>query len=88
MTSDAIEVFLEAILDESVESLGGDHYHIRVKRALFDLRRTLYEMYRGNPVLLTVIFGLPLGFLSMICYSIFCSDFLDAEEEDDHEKKE
>lgn len=39
---------------------------------------------------LSVIFGLPLGFLSLICYSIFCADILDAdpEEDDGHEKKE
>lgn len=41
-----------------------------------------------SQVLTCVIFGLPLGFLSLICYSIFCADILDAEDEDVHEKKE
>ncbi len=49
-------------------------------------------MWRGNPVLTTVLFGLPLGFLSFIIYSNCCSDIMDAddddEDEDDHEKKE
>jgi len=47
-------------------------------------------MWLGNPVLTTVIFGLPLGFLSLIMYSIFCGDCLVTEEDsdEDHEKKE
>lgn len=38
-------------------------------------------MWRGNPVLTTLLFGLPMGFFSLIVYSIFCADILDAEEE-------
>ena len=40
-------------------------------------------MWRGNPALTAVLFGLPLGFFSLICYSICCADIMDAEEEDD-----
>jgi thioredoxin domain-containing protein 10 len=62
---------------------------VRVRRALFELRRLLSDMWIGNPVLTCVIFGLPLGFLSLIFYSIFCADILDADpDEDEHEKKE
>jgi thioredoxin domain-containing protein 10 len=39
-------------------------------------------MWRGNPVLTALVFGLPLGFLSLICYSVCCADILDAEEEE------
>lgn len=42
----------------------------------------LTEMWKGNPVLTTVIFGLPSGFLLLICYSIHCTDILDADEDD------
>lgn len=42
----------------------------------------LTEMWKGNPVLTTVIFGLPSGFLMLICYSIHCTDILDADEDD------
>lgn len=38
-------------------------------------------MWKGNPVLTTLLFGLPMGFFSLIVYSIFCADILDAEEE-------
>lgn len=39
-------------------------------------------MWRGNPVLTALVFGLPLGFLSLICYSICCADILDADDEE------
>lgn len=90
MTPQALHLFLESISNESATAYGGDTYFVRVNRALFELKRSLREMWRGNPVLMTVIFGLPLGFLSLIIYSIFCGDCLVTEEEqdEDHEKKE
>lgn len=39
-------------------------------------------MWKGNPVLTTVLFGLPSGFLILICYTIHCADILDADEDD------
>ena len=47
----------------------------------YNARTSLEDMWQGNPVLTAVIFGLPLGFLSLICYSIWCSDILDADED-------
>jgi len=41
----------------------------------------LVDMWTGNWVLTTVVFGLPLGFLCLICYSIFFADILEGEEE-------
>jgi thioredoxin domain-containing protein 10 len=46
-------------------------------------RASLAEMWYGNPVLTSVLFGLPLGFLSLICYSICCVDIMDADDEDE-----
>lgn len=42
-------------------------------------------MWHGNPILTSVLFGLPLGFLSLIMYSIFCADILDADEDEEEE---
>jgi thioredoxin domain-containing protein 10 len=39
-------------------------------------------MWMGNPVLTSVLFGLPLGFFSLICYSVCCADIMDAEDEE------
>ena len=46
------------------------------------------DMWRGNPVLTTVLFGLPFGFLCLICYSICCADIMDADDEDEEEEGE
>lgn len=59
---------------------------MRIYRTYFETKRFLVEMWRGNPILTVVLFGLPLGFLSLIVYSIFCADILDADEEDDDGK--
>lgn len=40
-------------------------------------------MWKGNPILMTVLVGLPVGFLSLICYGICCPDILDANDEED-----
>jgi len=51
----------------------------------FDGYSSLSAMYKGNPILTLLIFGLPLSFLSVILYSSCCSDILDAPEEIDSE---
>jgi hypothetical protein len=40
-------------------------------------------MWHGNPVLTAVLFGLPLGFLSLICHSICCADIMDADDDEE-----
>lgn len=69
---------------------GGNTFLVRLYRNYFEAKQSLRDIWRGNPVLTTVLFGLPLGFLSLIVYSICCADIMDADEEDepDHEKKE
>lgn len=52
-------------------------------RLYFETCSSLSEMWKGNPVLTAVLFGLPLGFLSLICYSICCADIMDADDEEE-----
>ncbi|XP_026461784.1 protein disulfide-isomerase TMX3-like isoform X2 [Ctenocephalides felis] len=93
LTHDALVVFLEQIGNQSAPTYGGNSFPVRMYRAYFEARTTLSDMWHGNPVLTAVLFGLPCGFLGLICYSICCADILDADEEDSdnddgHEKKE
>ena len=64
---------------------GGDSYPMRVYRAVYQARSSMEGMWRGNPILTALLFGLPAGFLSLICYSICCQDIMDAEDEDEGE---
>lgn len=94
LTIEAVTMFLDQVENQIAPTYGGNTFLMRLYRSLFEAKTSLVEMWRGNPVLTTLVFGLPLGFLSLICYSIFCADMLDAEEEestqddDQHEKKE
>lgn len=91
LTADAINLFLHNIYHQKAPAYGGNSIWVRLYRTYFETKRYLYDMWRGNPVLTAVLFGLPLGFLSLIVYSIFCADILDADEEDEqetHEKNE
>lgn len=69
-----------------MQAYGGNGFGVKLYRAYFEARTSLGEMWRGNPVLTTVLFGLPLGFLALILYSICCADILDAEEEEEEGK--
>ncbi|XP_043465597.1 protein disulfide-isomerase TMX3 isoform X1 [Leptopilina heterotoma] len=89
LTPHVIEIFLEQIRSENVPKYGGNSWFVHFFRFWFETKTTLTAMWKGNPVLTTVIFGLPAGFLSLICYGICCPDILDAddEEEEEEEKK-
>lgn len=40
-------------------------------------------MWKGNPILTMVLFGLPCLFLSFILYSICCAEMSDSEDEEE-----
>lgn len=91
LTPEAIHLFLESVRNQSAPCYGGNTWPVRIYRLYFEARSSLSEMWKGNPVLTAVLFGLPLGFLSLICYSICCADIMDADDEEEdepHEKKE
>ena len=72
-------------MDFFFQKYGGDSFFTRFYRLFYNSRTGLEEMWLGNPVLTAVLFGLPLGFLSLICYSIWCADIMDAEEDEGKE---
>ncbi|XP_066992265.1 protein disulfide-isomerase TMX3 isoform X2 [Anabrus simplex] len=91
LTPEAVMVFLDRIRNQSAPMYGGNTLPVRLYRTYFEARSSLADMWMGNPVLTTVLFGLPLGFLTLICYSICCADIMDADDEEEyatHEKKE
>lgn len=65
-----------------IKAYGGTGVLARAMRMYYEGVTTLSGMWYGNPVLTSVIIGLPLGFLSLICYSMWCADIMDASEED------
>lgn len=65
-----------------MQAFGGTGILARANRMYYEGMTTLSGMWYGNPVLTSVLFGLPLGFLSLICYSMWCSDIMDSNEEE------
>ncbi|XP_046396387.1 protein disulfide-isomerase TMX3 isoform X1 [Ischnura elegans] len=88
LSPESLAAFLDEILNHSVPAYGGNTLPTRLYRTYFEARTSLAEMWQGNPVLTAVLFGLPLGFLSLICYSVCCADIMDANEEEEEEEDE
>ena len=93
LTPEAIEIFLDSVLAGEAPRYGGNSWLVRIYRSFYEAKTSLFDMWRGNPVLTAVLIGLPLGFLSLIFYSICCADIMDADEEEEeledyHEKAE
>ena len=88
LTPEAIKIFLDSVLAGEAPSYGGSSWLVRLYRSYYEAKTGLFDMWRGNPVLTAVLLGLPLGFLSLIFYSICCADIMDAEEEEDEELEE
>lgn len=86
LTVDAVKLFLHDIRNGKAKVYGGNSLPIRIYRTYFEGKRYIYDMWHGNPILTIVLFGLPLGFLSLILYSIFCADILDADEDEEEEE--
>ena len=70
-----------------LQTYGGNSMGVKLYRAYFEALTSISDMWQGNPVLTTVLFGLPSGFLCLICYSIFCADIMDAYDDDEEEEQ-
>merc|ERR1712226_664868 len=83
MTPEVIVLFIDSILEGEAPVYGGSSYTVRLYRAYYEAKTNIYDMWRGNPALTAVLFGLPLGFFALICYSICCADIMDADEDEE-----
>lgn len=88
LTAEAMTLFLDDVLAGNAPVYGGSSYTVRLYRAYYEAKSSIYDMWQGNPALTAVLFGLPIGFLSLICYSICCADIMDAEEDDEEETED
>ncbi|CAL2029325.1 unnamed protein product [Caenorhabditis brenneri] len=79
MTIKSILTFLEQTADAidkgTVIAFGGRHLLTRMKRMVFELYWNIAQMFATQPLLSSCLFGVPIAFLSIICYSICSADF-------------
>lgn len=52
-------------------------------RVYFETKTSLVNIWMSNPAVASVLFGLPLGFLLLICYSTCCTDIMDASDDEE-----
>jgi thioredoxin domain-containing protein 10 len=52
-------------------------------RVYYETKTSLLNIWSSNPAVASVLFGLPLGFLMLICYSTCCTDIMDASDDDE-----
>ena len=71
--------------NDQLKELNAAVLDYRLYRAYYEAKSSISDMWKGNPALTAVLFGLPIGFLSLSCYSICCADIMDAEEDDEEE---
>ncbi len=96
MSQTEMKEFISSVLSHDLQPQGGKGYATSLRRTAFEARSSFVQMWKGNPVLTSVLFGLPLGFLSLICYSVCCGDILEASDDEEplldddetHEKKD
>nr|XP_033790133.1 protein disulfide-isomerase TMX3 [Geotrypetes seraphini] len=72
-TEDMI-VFVNSILEGTVEAQGGDGILQRIKRVIYDAKSTVLSVFKSSPLLGCFLFGLPLGVISIMCYGICTAD--------------
>ncbi|PAV71152.1 hypothetical protein WR25_07350 [Diploscapter pachys] len=79
MTSSAIITYLETLLDQlekgSAQPLGGRSWLTRIRRMAWEVYSNIAQMFAAQPLLSTCLFGVPIAFISIICYSICSADF-------------
>jgi len=52
-------------------------------RMYYETKKSLVNIWVNNPAVASVLFGLPIGFLLLICYSTCCTDIMDASDDDE-----
>lgn len=52
-------------------------------RMYYETKKSLVNIWVSNPAVASVLFGLPIGFLLLICYSTCCTDIMDASDDDE-----
>lgn len=89
-TEEKLTVFLNDVLEGNVKGYGGDSYFQRIYRGIWDLFRTVYDIWTTQPIAALLMFGFPLLVFSFLIYMLCIADTGPEEEDlvDDEEEVE
>jgi len=82
LNDEILDKVLDDIREARIEFFGGDSYFRRFRRPLWEFYRAVIEMFTEAPIISTIIFGLPFGVISIVCYFLCCFEGSDQSEEE------
>lgn len=85
-TEQQLVSFLEDVLEGRAKGYGGDSYFQRFYRGIWELLRSIYEIWTTQPIAALLMFGFPLLVFSFLIYMLCIAD--SGPEEDDFEELE
>ncbi|CAH1284891.1 unnamed protein product [Diabrotica balteata] len=85
MTEADIETFLDDVDMLSLPTYGGNSFFVRLYRGFFETKTIIKDMWRSNPIMTSLIFIIPLMFLSFIFYTLCFTDVTGNMEEEEEE---
>ncbi|OQV21430.1 Protein disulfide-isomerase TMX3 [Hypsibius exemplaris] len=94
ITTESLQKFLDGILAGEVHGAGGKGWFRKAYKFFYSIAAYFYKMFSTQPILSSILLGLPLGILTIILVMMYTNDCTDNKEEDegdddsDHEKEE
>ncbi|WAR11574.1 TMX3-like protein, partial [Mya arenaria] len=77
--------FLLDVKSGKTTAYGGTSFFQRLKRLFYDILVTVIEVWQSSRWLFLIMFGIPTGVISIVCYSLCCMDTVDDEIQSDEE---
>jgi len=73
-TEQKLTSFLDDILEGRAKGYGGDSYFRRLYRGIWDLLKTIYDIWTTQPIAALLMFGFPLLVFAFVIYMLCIAD--------------
>ncbi|KAJ7360441.1 Protein disulfide-isomerase tmx3 [Desmophyllum pertusum] len=83
LTEQQLASFLQDVLEGQAKGYGGDSYFQRLYRGIWELLRSIYDIWTSQPIAALLMFGFPLLVFTFIIYMLCIADAGPEEEEPD-----
>lgn len=90
LRDERVRSLVDSALDDRLEYHGGSSLSLELFRRLFNYQSMFVRMFKSNPLLTSLVMGLPTLILSFVVYMTCCQDeqvFEEEEDEDDGEEE-
>lgn len=84
----SIEKLMIAAKENKLNYQGGNSYFLSILRSIFSNYKTMFNMYTANPLLATILVGLPSVIVIFVIYTTCCYEGSSMDERDDEEAED